>query len=1062
MRAVMWSDWTPPYRAAGGAWRSALARCAYQAYELKIAALVALALTAQSALLTATTPAVAGTKNMTGPADGCAEGSNWSNASCWVGSVVPVTGDDVVLDLTTSGDNAVPSTSTYNLGAGVQLHSITINSANNNLTISGGPISLQSGASITDNFNNAGNDLVPSITLNGSTTFSLTAGTEGLHLTGAITGTGPVTLSNTGLTDGLQLLATNTYSGATTIAGTSEVAAFGNGAIPTTSAVTVNSGAALVFTASSTIGSLAGGGTVSMQSSGALTVGGDNSSTTFSGIYQASGGGSPSLVKVGTGTFTLSGANTYSGGTTVSGGTLQGTTTSLQGNITNNAAVVFNQSSNGTYSGIMSGSGTLTLSGTGTVTLSGSNTYTGATTVSAGTLQAGAANALSSSSAISVSSGATLSLNNFSQTVGGLSGAGNLSLGTGTLTVDQSGNSSFSGAVSGSGSLAFGGSGTVALTGNNSGYSGTTVITSGLVNFASLTQFGSGTITLNGGGLQWASGNTTDVSGRLNAIGAGGATFDTNGNTVTFATGLSGAGGVTKAGGGTLILDGANTYTGGTTVSGGTLEVGDAGTPGASLAGNVTVDSGATLAGHGTITGNVGNSLGGTVSPGGTIGTLSIGGNYTQGSTSTLSIEVSPTAASKLNVTGTASLAGTLALVYDPGVYSKTTYDILHAGSVTGTFSTVSGTAPSGFAQSLSYSATDVDLSIDPTTVAPTNDAAFTALGTAALMGAQQANATLLGHLAGLANGSETIHTAFAATAPTTLAMGGGAESLAGVLPTLPEAVEKQGGWFRGIGDFARLDGNAAAPGFHTQAGGFLAGIDRPLGDNLTAGIAGGYTRTNVTVSDGESGTLDTPRLMLYGSYRCGRWGFDATAGYAYDRIDAARPISSLGETASSAHDGHEATGALQARTRYVLGGVTFVPAVGLDYVHLFETAFAESGAPGFDLAVSSRNADSLRPFLGASAAKAFTTAGGTVLVPEADLGYSHELLNTAPASLVQVGGGSFAVAGIVPSRDTLTLGGGLTATMSDRLALYADYHATLPTGNLFEQTVSAGLRYRF
>ena len=48
------------------------------------------------------------------------------------------------------------------------------------------------------------------------------------------------------------------------------------------------------------------------------------------------------------------------GGTTVSGGILQGTTTSLQGNILNNAAVVFNQAGSGTYAGTMSGSGGLT------------------------------------------------------------------------------------------------------------------------------------------------------------------------------------------------------------------------------------------------------------------------------------------------------------------------------------------------------------------------------------------------------------------------------------------------------------------------------------------------------------------------------------------------------------------------------------------------------------------------------------------------------------------------------------------------------------------------------
>jgi outer membrane autotransporter protein len=70
--------------------------------------------------------------------------------------------------------------------------------------------------------------------------------------------------------------------------------------------------------------------------------------------------------------------------------------------------------------------------------------------------------------------------------------------------------------------------------------------------------------------------------------------------------------------------------------------------------------------------------------------------------------------------------------------------------------------------------------------------------------------------------------------------------------------------------------------------------------------------------------------------------------------------------------------------------------------------------------------------------------------------------MSTVPASEVQVGGGSFSINGLVPSRDRVILGGGINATMSDRLALYADYRATLPTGNIFSQTVEAGLLVRF
>jgi autotransporter-associated beta strand protein len=95
-----------------------------------------------------------------------------------------------------------------------------------------------------------------------------------------------------------------------------------------------------------------------------------------------------SFTKLGSGTLTLSGSNTYNNGTTVSAGALVGTAVSLQGNITNNASVVFNQAqlASGTYSGVMSGTGSLTKAGNGSLKIGANQTFTGATNVIGGTL----------------------------------------------------------------------------------------------------------------------------------------------------------------------------------------------------------------------------------------------------------------------------------------------------------------------------------------------------------------------------------------------------------------------------------------------------------------------------------------------------------------------------------------------------------------------------------------------------------------------------------------------------------------------------------------------------
>jgi autotransporter-associated beta strand protein len=126
------------------------------------------------------------------------------------------------------------------------------------------------------------------------------------------------------------LSGTNTYSGATTVnAGTLRAgiaSAAGYGAFGTNSAVTVANAASAVLDLNgfnTVIGSLAGAGPNGSVTLGSatLTIGTNNTSTTFGGVISGTG----NLVKVGTSTNTLSGVNLYTGTTTVSKGTLRTT-----------------------------------------------------------------------------------------------------------------------------------------------------------------------------------------------------------------------------------------------------------------------------------------------------------------------------------------------------------------------------------------------------------------------------------------------------------------------------------------------------------------------------------------------------------------------------------------------------------------------------------------------------------------------------------------------------------------------------------------------------------------
>ena len=195
----------------------------------------------------------------------------------------------------------------------------------------------------------------------------------------------------------LTLSGANTYTAGTTL--NAGVLALGSAnAIGTTGTVSFGGGT-LQYSGSNTTDYSA---RFSNAASQQYSVDTNGQNVTLASALTSTGG---SFTKLGSGTLTLSGSNTYSGGTIVSAGVLAGTTLSLQGNITNNAAVAFNQTVSGTYSGLMSGIGSLTKSGTGSLTIGANQTYTGATNVDAGTLVL-AGNLASGTSTIA--SGATL------------------------------------------------------------------------------------------------------------------------------------------------------------------------------------------------------------------------------------------------------------------------------------------------------------------------------------------------------------------------------------------------------------------------------------------------------------------------------------------------------------------------------------------------------------------------------------------------------------------------------------------------------------------------------
>jgi fibronectin-binding autotransporter adhesin len=135
-----------------------------------------------------------------------------------------------------------------------------------------------------------------------------------------ISGAGGLTIQGPGT---VTLTGANTYTGPTSVTGGATVNAAG--AVLGASTATVAANAVLNAAGNLALGGLAGAGLVHANAFD-LTVGGNNSATTFTGTIDGAGG----LVKVGAGNLTL-GTNTYTGTTTINAGNLVATTSGSLG-----------------------------------------------------------------------------------------------------------------------------------------------------------------------------------------------------------------------------------------------------------------------------------------------------------------------------------------------------------------------------------------------------------------------------------------------------------------------------------------------------------------------------------------------------------------------------------------------------------------------------------------------------------------------------------------------------------------------------------------------------------
>lgn len=777
--------------------------------------------------------------------------------------------------------------------------------------------------------------------------------------------------------------------------------------------------------------------------------------------------GSSSITKTSEGTLILSGNNTYTGGTIIRAGTLtissedniggrfadislHGATLHITGDITtfgnieisNDSIISTDTTFLANLTGEISGKGTLTLSGEGLIKFSGNhgNNYSGTIIVENGILSLNkengdaipgdviidggklvleASNQLSNTSTV-ILNGGIFNLNGYAETISQLMFNGGflsqegalLTLNDNTTLLTMRNNLI-------SGPLAFNGTGKVVFDNTNVG--------------------------------------SAIICGDID-LGAHATTFEIKRGTEKSDMIIEGSlcnGGLIKLGNGVLNLAGKNTYKGDTSVLEGMLIVN-----GSIPNSTTSLFSGTVLKGTG-IVGPLIINKGAILAPGNSMGTLH-SGPTTFDSDSIFLIEINPSEASLLEVTGPATLGGNVKVIAEPGTYPQSgQYPILTATSLHGTFDSLVVRGLDGYIFKLHQLANSVYLQYSleslfiETSKLSGNESKITNYLN------KNANNSTLAFFTELEDSS--LENSLNSISPArnafgTYIAGQTAFSISNVMnrhmdnlrfsgneflenPHLSmllaynsndlnlygkigDRENKYAVWISGFGEFAHQVASEQNPSFNYISGGALTGFDYYIKEKALVGASLGYAHTRYEESNNAGdGNINYYLASLYGEAFVGNFYLYPAIWGIFNRTKNTRHISFPGFSANA----HSNISAWQFIPHLELGYVAqlsrmdVIPFSSFDWAISWQGGYQEKGASPFNAKQKSNNSSIIRSEAGLKFCEKWEKSWGAFFLQEKVSYVFEKPLGTGTVNAAFVGTpGSFTVTAV---NQTLNLG---------------------------------------
>jgi len=243
---------------------------------------------------------------------------------------------------------------------------------------------------------------------------------------------------------------------------------------------------------------------------------------------------------------------------------------------------------------------------------------------------------------------------------------------------------------------------------------------------------------------------------------------------------------------------------------------------------------------------------------------------------------------------------------------------------------------------------------------------------------------------------------------------------------------EQRGNWwakaFDNQGRQRDIDG---MNGYQTKTTGLMLAYDKPVGEQLRAGVALGIANTSIDGNNSSGhGKVGSYQLTGYAGYAPGPLFVQGALSAGVDNYTGARSIvfPGVNRTANADYTGQHYSALVAVGQHFYAGQTTITPLATLQASRIHVGSYTETGAGDVNLRIATQDYNLLQSSLGVKAERVIATGSGT-FSPEVHARWMHDFNSTTMQENAAFtgGGGSFTVQGIRQGRELYNVGAGIS-----------------------------------